>query len=285
MARDGTADAAAPPVTARYDVLAIAAHPDDLEAVMGGTTVKLVRRGLRVLYVDLTAGEPTRHAPPGARRAEAVRAAEALGVDRLQLDFPDRLLRDTPETRAAVARLIRVHRPRLVFTTSGAGVHPDHAATTEIVVNAVFHARLPRWEAVPGGESLADTEPHEIERLYFGHCRMEPPWSGFDFAVDVTDVYDRKLDALASYASVFAGAQAELLDKYGAEDRHVGSLVGVRSAEAFRRGGRSSSPTPACSSPSASADAAERVGPRPTPPANPTMLPYRHSLDIRGGAR
>lgn len=224
-------------MTAAYDVLAFAAHPDDLEAVMGGTTVKLVQRGLRVLYVDLTAGEPTRYAVPGVRRAESQQAAALLGVDRLQLDFQDRLLRDTPETRAAVARLIREHRPRLVFTTSGAGVHPDHAATTEIVVNAAFLARLPKWEAVRGGEALADTDPHEIERLYFGHCRMELPWDRFDFAVDVTDVYDRKLAALASYASVFSGVQAELLEKYGAEDRYVGSLLGVRFAEAFRARG------------------------------------------------
>ena len=122
----------------------------------------------------------------------------------------------------------------MVFTTAGAGVHPDHKAITEIVTHGVFYARLPKWGEIPGGERLEGTEPHEIERLFFGHCRMEPPWDRFDFAVDVSEVYELKLAALRAYESVFSGDQATLLDKYNAEDRYVGSLVGVQYAEAFR---------------------------------------------------
>lgn len=217
-----------------FDVVAFGAHPDDLEAVLGGTAIKLVQRGLRVLFVDLCDGEPARHAAHGVRGEQAERAARILKVDRVTLPFRDRLIQDVPDTRLAVARLIRLHTPRLVFTTSGSGVHPDHGATTEIVVNGVFYARLPKWDEVPGGTTLDGTAPHEIERLFFGHCRMEPPWSGFDFAVDVTSVYPQKLAALTAYESVFSGDQASLVDKYDAEDRYVGSLVGVRYAEAFR---------------------------------------------------
>jgi LmbE family N-acetylglucosaminyl deacetylase len=218
----------------QYDVLAFGAHPDDLEAVMGGTAAKLVAKGRSVLFVDLCGGEPTRYGHPGQRTAQAARAASILAVDRHTLPLRDRLIRDTVEARLAVARLIRVHMPRLVFTTAGSGVHPDHQAVTDIVVNGVFYSRLPKWESVAEGEVLADTEPHEIERLFFGHCRMELAWRSFDFAVDVTDVYQQKLEALTVYESVFSGAQAELLDKYTAEDRYVGSLVGVRYAEAFK---------------------------------------------------
>lgn len=217
-----------------YDVIGVAAHPDDLEVVMGGTAARMVDDGLRVLFVDLSAGEPARHAPRGVRGEQAARAAGILGVDRVVLDFQDRLITDSVEARLVVARLIRRHRPRLVFTTAGHGVHPDHKAATDITVNAVFYARLPKWEEVPGAESLGGTEPHEIERLFFGHCRMEAPWERFDFAIDVTRVHDRKLAALACYESVFSGDQAELLDRYGAEDRFTGSLVGVRYAEAFK---------------------------------------------------
>ena len=216
------------------DVLAVGAHPDDVEVVMGGTAAKLARRGQRVLLVDLCAGEPARHAAAGVRGEQAARAARILGVERVTLGFQDRFIQDGLDTRLAVARLIREYRPRLVFTTDGCGVHPDHKAATDIVVNAVFYARLPKWSDVPGGAALADTEPHEIERLFFGHCRMEPPWPRFDFAVDVGESYDAKLAALACYESVFSGDQAELLDRYGAEDRYVGSLVGARYAEAFR---------------------------------------------------
>lgn len=218
----------------RYDVMAIGAHPDDVEVFMGGTIAKLADRGLSVLLVDLCSGEPTRHAPFGVRAGQAARAAEILKADRITLSFQDRMIRDSPECRIAVAEQIRRHQPRIVFTSEGCGVHPDHKAVTDIVANGVFYARLPKWEEVPGGESLAETEPHEIERLFFGHCRMETPWERFDFAVDVGDFYEQKLAALAAYESVFGAEQADLLDRYGAEDRYIGSIVGVRYAEAFK---------------------------------------------------
>ena len=222
------------PLKSTFDVIAFGAHPDDLEAVIGGTTVKLVRNGFSVLFVDLCDGEPTRHAARGERDKQAVKAAGILGVERATLTLQDRLITDSVEARLQVARLLREHRPRMVFTTAGAGIHPDHKAVTEIVTNGVFYARLPKWEETAGGECLEGTEPHEIERLFFGHCRMEPPWDRFDFAVDVSEVYELKLAALRAYESVFSGDQATLLDKYNAEDRYVGSLVGVQYAEAFR---------------------------------------------------
>jgi LmbE family N-acetylglucosaminyl deacetylase len=217
-----------------YDVIAFAAHPDDLEVSMGGTAAKLAASGLRVLFVDLTDGEPSRYAPSGVRREQAAKAAATLGVERLILQEHDRLLQDSISVRLAVARLIRLHRPRLVFGTQGDGVHPDHRALTDIVANGVFYARLPNWDRVEGGAVLAETKPHEIERLFFARCRMERPWTHFDFAVDVSDVYDRKLAAIAVYESVFQGEQASLVERYRAEDQYVGSLVGVRFAEPFQ---------------------------------------------------
>ena len=217
-----------------FDVLAVGAHPDDVEIAMGGTLSTLTGRGLRVILVDLCDGEPTRYAPRGVRRDQAARAAELLGASRTILDFHDRLIEDTPSTRMAVAALIRRHRPRLVFTSDGSGVHPDHKAVTDIVTHAVFYARLPKWDQVPGGEALADTEPHEIDRLFYGHCRMERPWHTFDFAVDVTGVYLRKVEAIEVYRSVFCGPQAARLERFRTEDQYVGSLVGVPYAEAFK---------------------------------------------------
>lgn len=171
----------------RYDVLAIGAHPDDVEVFMGGTVAKPTDRGLSVLLVE--------------------------------------------------AEQIRIHRPRMVFTSGGCGVHPDHKAVTDIVTNAVIYARLPKWDEVPGGERLGATEPHEIERLFFGHCRMESAWESFDFAVGVTATHERKLAALAAYESVFSGDQAELLERYGAEDRY-----GQPAGGALRRGVQGAQP-------------------------------------------
>lgn len=217
-----------------YDILAFGAHPDDVEVAMGGTCARLVRQGASVLVVDLCDGEPTRHGEPGDRQVQAALAASLLGVSRITLTQRDRLIADTVEARVQVAHLIRLHRPRMVLTTLGSGVHPDHKAVTDVVTHGVFYARLPKWELVPGCERLRETEPHEIARLFYGHCRMEPAWDRFDFAVDVTADYPAKMAAIRAFESVFAGDQATLIEKYSAEDRYVGSLVGVQYAEAFR---------------------------------------------------
>jgi bacillithiol biosynthesis deacetylase BshB1 len=217
-----------------FDALAFAAHPDDLEVAMGGTAAKLADKGLRTLFVDLSDGEPTRHGARGARHDQAIDAARILGVSRTTLPFQDRLITDTAAARLAVARLIRLHRPRYVFTTKGSGVHPDHQAATAIVTSGVFYARLPKWDEVEGaGGALDGTSPHEIERLFFARCRMEPAWPAFDFAVDISDWHERKRAAIGAYASVFQGEQRHLVERYAAEDQYYGSLLGVRYAEPF----------------------------------------------------
>ena len=103
------------PSIPRYDVIAFGAHPDDLEVVMGGTAAKLVQLGRTVLFVDLCEGEPARHAARGERHQQAIKAAEILGVARTTLTFQDRLITDTVRARVEVARLLREHRPRMVF--------------------------------------------------------------------------------------------------------------------------------------------------------------------------
>ncbi|MBX6342489.1 MAG: GlcNAc-PI de-N-acetylase, partial [Thermomicrobiaceae bacterium] len=149
--------------------------------------------------------------------------------------FQDRLIQDSIPARLAVARVIRERRPRWVFSTAGACVHPDHAAMEGIARAAVFYARLGHWDRVPGGELLARTEPWEVERLFFPHCKMEPAWSEFAFAVDVSDVYPLKREALAQYRSIFrVDEEDRLLSLYEAEDAYLGRVLGVRYAEAFR---------------------------------------------------
>lgn len=216
-----------------YDALVVAAHPDDAETQMGGTLAKLSRRGQRILLVDLSDGEPTEFAERGVRAAQSAEAARILGVDRLNLGLQDRLLVDTPGVRLDVAQLIREHRPRWVYGTSDACVHPDHAAAASIVQAAVFLARLGQWEQVPGGDKLAGQDPWVVDRLFFPHCKMEPAWSQIGFAVDVSDVYDLKRAALTAYRSIFA-PKDRLLALYEAEDQYFGRMVGVGYAEIFR---------------------------------------------------
>ena len=217
-----------------YDTLVISAHPDDAEAQMGGTLAILSEKGQRVLLVDLTDGEPTEFAQAGVRAQQANEAARLLGVERLSLGLHDRFLADTMETRLQVARLLREHRPRWVYSTGEACVHPDHAAVVGLTRAAVFLARLGQWERVPGGEMLAGQEPWVVERLFFPHCKMEPPWTDFAFAVDVSRVYERKRQALAAYQSIFQEKNDRLLALYEAEDQYYGRLLGVTYAEIFR---------------------------------------------------
>lgn len=217
-----------------YDALVISPHPDDAETQMGGTLAKLADQGHRVLIVDLTTGEPTEFAEEGIRAGQAAEAARILGVDRINLALQDRFLEDTRETRLEVAWLIREHRPRWVYGIDHACVHPDHAAAVGLTRAAVFLARLGQWDRTPGGERLAGQEPWAVDRLFFPHCKMEPGWSDFAFAVDVSDVYDRKRQALAAYRSIFQAEGDRLLTLYEAEDQYYGRMMGVAYAEIFR---------------------------------------------------
>lgn len=219
-----------------YDALIIAAHPDDAEVQMGGTIARMTDQGKTVLIVNLCDGEPADYAEAGVRVRQAHRAAAILGADAIILDEQDRFIQDTIPLRLELAHLIRTHRPHWVFGTSEACVHPDHAAVEPLVTAAVFYARLRNWAHVPGGERLAATEPWEVGRLFFPHCKMEPAWGGsFSFAVDVTDTYTRKKEALDVYRAIFdVDSGDRLLDLYEAEDLHMGRLFGVAYAEVFK---------------------------------------------------
>jgi N-acetylglucosamine malate deacetylase 1 len=218
-----------------YDLILITAHPDDAEVQMGGTIAKLSASGQRTLIVDLCDGEPTDYAAPGIRREQAWEAAKILGADRVFLDRQDRFIIDDIPTRLALALLIRQHQPSIVFGTTGACIHPDHMAVTSLVTAVVFYARLKNWAQVPGGELLADTQPMEIQRLFFPHCKMEPAWGDFSFAVDVSETYTLKQKALDEYSSIFTIQKGDqLLELYEAEDIHMGRLFGVAYAEVFK---------------------------------------------------
>jgi LmbE family N-acetylglucosaminyl deacetylase len=125
------------------DVIAVGAHPDDVEIACGGTLAKLVKQGCRVGIVDLTDGEPTPLSPgPEVRLEEARAAAEVLGVHhRVQLDLPNRRLFDCFEARVALAKELRRHRPRLVlgFGEKTPLASPDHWQAMQITDAAVFY--------------------------------------------------------------------------------------------------------------------------------------------------
>jgi LmbE family N-acetylglucosaminyl deacetylase len=135
----------------------------------------------------------------------------------------------------AITHLIREHQPRMVFRTTGACIHPDHMAVTPLVTAAVFYARLKNWDRVPSGETLTDTEPWETRRLFFPHCKMEPAWGDFTFAVDVSDTYTFKKKSLNEYSSILTVQTGDqLLELFEAEDARMGRLFGIAYAEVFK---------------------------------------------------
>src|SRR5580704_9440344 len=134
----------------QLDVIAVGAHPDDVEIACGGTLAKLVRQGYRVGIIDLSDGEPTPLSPgPEVRLAEAQAAAEILGItQRIQLGLSNRRIFDTFEARVALATEFRRYRPKLVigFGEKTPMASPDHWQAMQITDAAVFYSRLTKWD-------------------------------------------------------------------------------------------------------------------------------------------
>lgn len=216
------------------DVLAIAAHRDDIELTCGGTLVKLACQGHSTGIVDLTQGETGTRGSAELRAQEASRAAEVLGVQaRVNLGLPDAGIVNTPETRAALAVLIRQFTPTIVIAPWRNGRHPDHRVAGELVRDACFVAGLRKIEP-----SVPPHRPRKvIHVLTYREDVIKPT-----FVVDISEEFERKLEAIACYASQFDGVvQAgevypngePLLDIVRHQAAHYGSLIRTRYGEPF----------------------------------------------------
>jgi bacillithiol biosynthesis deacetylase BshB1 len=214
------------------DVVAVGAHPDDVEIACGGTLAKLASQGYRVGIVDLTDGEPTPGSTgPAMRLAEAQRAAETLGVARrVTLNLPNRRLFDSFEARIALAKELRRYRPRLVIGLSGAtpGASPDHFQASQIIEAAVFYAKLTKWE-----EHFDGLPPCPVPRLlgcFLAFHTLSPTDRGA-MVVDISDTLDQKLAAIACYASQFPPAKFHHLENIRAFAVQQGRAAGFAAGE------------------------------------------------------
>ena len=218
------------------DLLAIFPHPDDAELTSGGTLHKAANQGRAVGILDLSAGEMASRGTPELRATEAARAAAVLGVrHRENLCLSDTGIVNTPETRRLVALAIRRLRPSIVITTAPSpfGRHPDHRETAELVRDACFVAGLRRLDI--------DSPPHRpfkvLHSITYREDYLKPT-----FVVDISETLERKLEAIACYASQFEGVtQAgevypngeSLLDIIRYQAAHYGSLIRTRYGEPF----------------------------------------------------
>lgn len=189
------------------DVLAVGAHPDDLEITCGGTLAKLVRQGHRVGILDLTNGEPTPRGdePTRAREAEAARAVLGVPV-RINLGLSNRVLMDSPENRFAIATVFRRLRPNIVMCMAGRtpAASPDHYQSQLLVEAARFYSQLTKWD-----DRFAGTPPHRITHLVYSLFPFDAEQRQYPgaFVVDISETFDQKMQAVACFASQFDPAR------------------------------------------------------------------------------
>jgi N-acetylglucosamine malate deacetylase 1 len=208
------------------ELLAIAAHRDDVELTCGGTLAKAVQQGHRVGIVDLTQGETGTRGDAATRAAEAMRAATALGVPvRLNAGLADAHLHNDEGSRAVLVELIRRTRPRVVILPYAVGRHPDHRTAAELGRDACYLAGLAKY----GGAGA----PHRPFKILYALAYREDPVKP-SFVVDISDSFDAKMKAIRCYVSQFDGAKAageifptgqDLYELIRIQSAHYGSLI------------------------------------------------------------
>ncbi|MEX0687498.1 MAG: PIG-L family deacetylase [Pirellulales bacterium] len=215
------------------DVIAVGAHPDDVEIGCGGTLALLAAQGFRVGIIDLTDGEPTpRSSGPAERLAEAAAAAKVLGVvHRETLAFPNRRLFDDFEVRVELATIFRRWRPRLVLGLADKTplASPDHAQAVAITEAAVFYSRLTKWD-----EKFSGLPVHTVPQLlcYFLFAGVPSvPHGHWPLVVDIAGQLDAKLEAIGCYRSQFPPEKAFIYPRVRAMAETVGLMAGCAAGE------------------------------------------------------
>jgi bacillithiol biosynthesis deacetylase BshB1 len=214
------------------DLLAIAAHRDDVEQTCGGTLLAMHARGWRTGILDLTQGESGTRGTAEERRSEAEAAARILNVGhREALDLPDGNVENTQSNRLKIAAVVRRLRPRVVILPYWQGRHPDHYTTATLGYEACFASGLAKLD-LPG-------LPHRPYKILYASLYADVRPS---FVVDITPFIEQRLQSLLAYRSQYAnqptgGAlfvpEDDIRERTFSTARHYGLLAGVRYAEPF----------------------------------------------------
>lgn len=214
------------------DILAIAAHPDDVEQTCGGTLIRMAEMGYRTGVLDLTAGDMGSRGTPEIRLAESNAAAcQMLLAWRGNMRLPDARLENTVSVRMSMAAEIRALRPRVVILPYWEARHPDHYRASEIGFEACFLAGLKKLDE--------DTEPHRPTKILYSslYANVTP-----SFVVDISSQFERRMSALFAYDSQYGETpdaselfpkQQEIRERLGAIARFYGNLIGVKYGEPF----------------------------------------------------
>jgi len=214
------------------DLLAIAAHPDDVEQTCGGTLIRAAEAGYRTGVLDLTAGDMGTRGTPEQRIEESEQAGREMLLSwRGNMRWPDARLENTLTARMTLAGELRILRPRAVILPYWTGRHPDHYRTSEIGFEACFLAGLAKLDDT--------TEPHRPFKIVYSslYANVTP-----SFVVDISAQFERRMTALLMYKSQYGDAsegsdlfprQAEIHERLAAIARFYGNLIGVKYGEPF----------------------------------------------------
>jgi len=214
------------------DILAIAAHPDDVEQTCGGTLLRMAGMGYRAGVLDLTAGDMGTRGTPELRVEESRIAGERMQLAwRGNMYWPDARLENTVTARMSLAVEIRNLRPRVVILPYWEGRHPDHYRACEIGYEACFLAGLKKLDE--------ETEPHRPQKIVYSslYANVTP-----SFVVDISAQFERRMSALLAYGSQYGDdgkgsdlfpKQQEIRERLSAIARFYGNLIGVRYGEPF----------------------------------------------------
>jgi len=216
------------------DLVAIGAHPDDVELTCGGTIAKAAAMGHRTAIIDLTRGEMGTRGTPELRAAEAAGAAKTLGVThRVNAEIPDAFVSNSDENRKKVISLLRQFRPRVVILPFPVGRHPDHRFASELCRDACFLCKLAKYPA--------DGDAHKIEKIIYAMSYREDAVKA-TFVVDISEEFEKKLEAIGCYRSQFDGVVSAgelfptgqpLNDLIRTQNQHYGSLIRTAYGEPF----------------------------------------------------
>jgi bacillithiol biosynthesis deacetylase BshB1 len=214
------------------DILAIAAHPDDVEQTCGGSLIRMAEMGYRTGVLDLTAGDMGSRGTPEIRLAESDAAARHLLLNwRGNMHLPDARLENTVSVRMSMAAEIRALRPRVVILPYWEARHPDHYRASEIGFEACFLAGLKKLDE--------ESQPHRPSKILYAslYANVTP-----SFVVDISAQFERRMAALFAYDSQYGEQpeaadlfpqQQEIRDRLGAIARFYGNLIGVKYGEPF----------------------------------------------------
>ena len=221
------------------DVLAIAAHPDDIEMTCAGTILSLVAQGKTVAGIDLTKGELGTRGTPEIRAQEAQEGSRIMNlVARENMGFRDGFFRNDEEHQLALIPLIRHYKPTIVLTNTPDDRHPDHGRAAELVTEACFYAGLRQIKTV--GKDGTPQEAHRPTYVYsFIQDRALKP----DFVVDITPYWEQKIAAIKAYKSQFFDPDSPEPQSYisgeafmkflEARTREHGHMIGAEFGEGF----------------------------------------------------